>query len=70
MWTILTSRKEEGVETYKVDYAQNQDAFPEPKWPEKQTLDDLILTRFTGLSIEAADHPGLLRLIGAKQANS
>ena len=70
LWTILTSRKEEGVETYKVDYAQNQDAFPEPKWPEKQTLDDLILTRFTGLSIEAADHAGLLRLIGAKQANS
>ena len=70
LWVLVTSRKEEGVETYKVDYARNQDAFPEPKWPTAQTLDDLILTRFSGLIIEAADHPGLLRMIGAKQANS
>jgi hypothetical protein len=69
-WVIVVSRKEEGVETYKVDYAQNQDAFSNPKWPEKQTLDDLILVRFEGLFIETADHPGLLRLIGAKQVNT
>ena len=68
LWTLVVSRKEEGVETYKVDYAGDDDAFPEPKWPDKQTLDDLILTRFSGLSIEAADHPGLLRLRGKKQA--
>ena len=70
LWVLVVSRKEEGVETYKVDYARNQDAFPEPKWPTAQTLDDLILTRFSGLIIEAADHPGLLRMIGAKQGNS
>jgi hypothetical protein len=70
LWTLVTSRKEEGVETYKVDYALNQDAFPEPKWPTKQTLNGLILTRFSGLSIEKEDHAGLLRMIGAKQANS
>ena len=71
LWVLVVSRKEEGVETYKVDCAKNQDAFPDPKWPEKQTLDDLILARFEGqLSIEKADHPGLLRLIGAKQVNT
>jgi|SRR6516162_10246367 hypothetical protein len=70
LWVIVVSRKEEGVETYKVDYAQNQDAFSDPKWPEKQTLDDLILARFEGLIIDRADHPGLLRLIGAKQVNT
>jgi|SRR5262249_21315518 len=69
--TLPTELKiHKGVETYKVDYARNQDAFPEPKWSTAQTLDDLILTRFSGLIIEAADHPGLLRMIGAKQANS
>jgi hypothetical protein len=70
LWVIVVSRKEEGVETYKVDCARNQDAFPEPKWPENQTLDDLLLARFEGLFIETADHPGLLRLIGAKQVNT
>src|SRR5262249_8589797 len=59
-WTIAVSRKEEGVETYKIDYAEDG-AFPEPNWPNKQTLEDLILARFLGLSIEVADHPGLLR---------
>jgi len=70
LWVIVVSRKEEGVETYKVDCAQNQDAFPDPKWPEKQTLEDQILKRFEGLRIEETDHPGLLRLIGAKQVNT
>jgi hypothetical protein len=69
-WTIVTSRKEEGIENYKIDFATDPDAFPEPKWPIKQTLEELILGHFSGLSIETADHPGLLRLIGAKQVNS
>jgi hypothetical protein len=66
-WTQLTSRKEEGVEMYKIDSARNHDAFPEPNWP-KQTLDELILATFTGLMIDREDHPGLLRLIGARQS--
>jgi hypothetical protein len=69
-WVIVTSRKQEGVETYKVDLAKNQDAFPEPKWPEKQTFNEMILSRFSGFIIDSEDHPGLLRLIGAKQATS
>jgi hypothetical protein len=69
LWTIVVSRKEEGVETYKVDYSRDPDAFPEPKWPTL-TLNELILTRFSGLVIDKEDHPGLLRLVGAKPAIS
>ena len=61
-----TSRKEEGVEAYKIDFARDPDAFPEPDWPT-QTLDELILRTFTGRMIDREDHPALLRLIGAKQ---
>jgi hypothetical protein len=32
-WTMVTSRKEEGIEGYKIDSARDPDAFPEPKWP-------------------------------------
>jgi hypothetical protein len=65
LWTQATSRKEEGVEAYKIDVAADPQAFPEPKWPT-QSLADLILTTFAGRMIESEDHPGLLRLIGAK----
>lgn len=66
LWTQATSRKEQGVEAYKIDFAQNQDAFPDPKWPT-QSLSDLIGVTFANRFIDRADHPGLLRLIGAKQ---
>jgi hypothetical protein len=65
-WVQVTSRKEEGADTYKVDAARDQDAFPEPKWP-KQSLEQLIGQTFVGRMIMAEDDPGLLRLIGAKQ---
>lgn len=68
-WVQVTSRKEEGAETYKVDSARDQDAFPDPKWP-KQPLGELIGTTFVGRIIARDDDPGLLRLIGAKQALS
>ena len=68
-WTQASSRKEEGVESYKVDVAQDPDAFPEPKWPT-QSVGDLIGKTFAGRIIETEDHPGLLRLIGAKQSTS
>jgi hypothetical protein len=66
-WTQATSRKEEGVDAYKIDFAKDVDAFPEPRWPT-QSLVDLIAKTFAGRMIDAADHPGLLRLIGAKQS--
>jgi hypothetical protein len=68
-WVQAVSRKAEGADGYKITYAQNQDAFPQPNWP-KQTLDQLILATFAGRMIDGADHPGLLRLIGAKQSLS
>jgi hypothetical protein len=68
-WTMATSRKEEGVDAYKIDAARDEDAFPDPVWPA-QSLNDLIIVTFAGRMIEKADHPGLLRLIGARQSAS
>ena len=68
-WTQATSRRDEGVDGYKVDFARSDDAFPEPNWPT-QKLEALILTTFAGRMINREDHPGLLRLIGAKQSTS
>jgi hypothetical protein len=69
LWTQATSRREEGFDSYDVKQSRDRDAFPEPKWPA-QTLDELIFATFNGRMIETADHPGLLRLIGAKQVIS
>ena len=66
LWVEVTSRKEEGVEAYKIDLAKDQDAFPKPEWP-KQSLDELIERTFAGRMIDREDHPALLRLIGARQ---
>jgi hypothetical protein len=68
-WTQATSRRDEGVDGYKVDVARNDDTFPEPNWPT-QSLEKLILTTFVGRMINDDNHPGLLRLIGAKQSTS
>jgi hypothetical protein len=69
LWTQASSRKEEGVEGYKVDSARNQEAFPEPKWPGA-SLAALIEKTFIGRMITGEDHPALLRLIGDKQSMS
>jgi hypothetical protein len=66
LWVQATSRKEEGVDGYKIDVARDHDAFPEPKWPT-QSLGELIEKTFAGRMIDREDHPALLRLIGAKQ---
>src|SRR5262249_23019281 len=67
-WTQATSRREEGVEAYKVGFARDSDAFSEPKWPS-QSLAELIEKTFTGRMIDGENHPGLLRLIGARQSS-
>jgi hypothetical protein len=64
-WTQATSRKGEGAEGYKVDFAQDPDAFPEPKWPSS-SLNTLIERTFAGRMITDERDPALLRLIGAK----
>jgi hypothetical protein len=68
-WVEVTSRREEGVDSYKIGAARDQDAFPAPKWPQ-QPLIDLLEKTFAGRIIEQADHPALLRLIGARQVLS
>ncbi|MBV8126258.1 MAG: hypothetical protein JO114_01180 [Planctomycetaceae bacterium] len=65
-WAEVTSRKGEGVDDYVITFARDQDSLPEPKWPT-QSLDELINITFAGRMIERADHPALLRLIGARQ---
>jgi len=66
LWVQVSSRKEEGVEGYKIDTARDPDAFSEPKWPT-ETLEALIEKTFVGRMIDRDNHPALLRLIGAKQ---
>ena len=68
-WTMASSQKEEGIESYKISPAKHRDAFPEPKWPA-QSLTTLIEKTFAGRIITTEDHPALLRLIGAKQSVS
>ena len=33
----VTSRRGEGVDEYKITFALEQDAFPEPKWPSNHS---------------------------------
>jgi hypothetical protein len=61
------SRASENAEGYQVNYARDQDAFPEPTWP-KQPLGELIEITFKGRIIDSDEHPALLRLLGAKQS--
>jgi hypothetical protein len=68
-WTQATSRRDEGVDGYDVKSTRDDDPFPEPNWPT-QKLEELIVATFTNRMIDREDHPGLLRLIGAKQSTS
>jgi len=63
-WVKLISRRKENVDGYKVEFARDHDAFPEPKWPS-QSLAELIHATFP--LIETEDHPVILRKIAAKQ---
>jgi hypothetical protein len=65
LWVKLVSRRPEGVDAYRIQYAKDPDAFSEPKWPA-ETLSSLILATFKNNLIDNEEHPGLLRLIGAK----
>jgi hypothetical protein len=68
-WVEITSRRDEGIEAYRVKPARDPDAFSKPDWT-KQPLDELIGITFAGRMIDSENHPGLLRIIGAKQAIS
>ena len=65
-WIQATSRRNEGIDGYKVDFSRDVDAFAPPQWP-KQSLNQIIGATFGGdLIIRSETHAGLLRLIGAK----
>ena len=65
-WVLASSRRGENVDGYKIDFSRDPEAFPQPKWPA-QPLNELIERTFAGRMIIEETHPGLLRLIGAKQ---
>jgi hypothetical protein len=65
-WTVLTRRREENIDGYKITRAIDFDAFPEPTWP-KQPLNEIVKATFDGFAINHEDHPALLRLTGRKQ---
>jgi hypothetical protein len=65
-WIQAMSRKAEGAEGYKIEFAKDQDAFPPSKWSTR-SLDELLEVTFRECNIDHDRHPGLLRLIGAKQ---
>jgi hypothetical protein len=65
-WVQALSRRSENAEGYEIKFAQDESAFPEPKWPSR-SLDELLEVTFRDANIDHERHPGLLRLIGAKQ---
>ena len=67
LWTMVTSRKDEGIDNYKITHAKDADVFPKPKWPQ-QNLTALIERSFAGRIIQNDQHPAMLRLTGARQS--
>jgi hypothetical protein len=65
-WIQAMSRRSENADGYEIKFAQDQDAFPPPSWPSR-ALDELMDVTFKESNIDHDRHPGLLRLIGAKQ---
>ena len=66
MWVQVTSRKGDGIDGYQTRMARDTGAFPEPQWPT-QSLTQLLEVTFANRMIDHENHPGLLRLIGARQ---
>jgi hypothetical protein len=60
--------REENADKYTPSFADEEDAFPEPKWP-RQTIYELIAESFgKDCCIDHEDHPALRRLLGKKQS--
>jgi hypothetical protein len=66
MWVQVTSRKADGIDGYQTRMARDTGAFPEPQWPTP-SLTQLLEVTFANHTIDDESHPGLLRLIGARQ---
>jgi hypothetical protein len=67
LWVLVSSRRQEGIESYLIKEARNQKAFPEVEWP-KSSLGRIIRRTFNAqLNITDENHAGLKRLIGEAQ---
>jgi hypothetical protein len=66
-WLTVTSKKEEGADSYAIVPAEEQDAFPVPKWPLQSIYDLIGVTFGKDRTIDREDHPALLRFRGRKQ---
>jgi hypothetical protein len=65
-WGMAVSRRKKGYEDYEWIPARDQDAFADLKW-SPHGIDEWCDVTFKGRDIFDNNHPGLLRLIGAKQ---
>lgn len=65
-WVSVSSRKAEGHENYKIDFAKDLDAFPEPDWASAGDVERIVELTFNSAMIEDEEHPALLRLTGRK----
>jgi len=68
-WVMASSRRDEGLDGYKIETTRDKNPFDEPKWPT-QKLMDLIVAAFRGRMIESEDSEALRRLVGARQKMS
>jgi hypothetical protein len=67
-WLKAVSLKQKGKERYEIKYAEDQDFARMPDFGSMTSnVYEILYARFAGLMIETPDHPGLLRLRGAKQ---
>jgi hypothetical protein len=66
-WVQVVSRKKEGVDGYKIEFARDEDAFADPQWPTQSLESSIFKTFAPNCFIDRDDHPALLRLLGAKQ---
>ena len=56
-WVQATSRRPEGVDGYKIDFAQDQNAFVDTAWPTR-SKDELLEVTFKDANIDYDRHPG------------
>ena len=65
-WIRADSQNKDGLEGYQHSFPLSTRRFKEPEWTT-QPMAEIIGTAYTGRAIIIADHPALLRLIGAEQ---
>ena len=65
-WIRADSQNKDGLEGYQHSFPLSTRRFKEPEWTT-QPMAEIIGTAYTDRAIISAEHPALLRLIGAEQ---